>query len=226
MSSRIRLSSTFLIFAGIGLSAVAEEPKPESVPARVLPGLRKDGFVQLPNQWKLKPAGTQIEVGDLPVNIQLHPSGQYAAVLHSGMKQHEIVILDTNAASPGIVSRTVVKQAFYGLAFSPDGKQVFASGGEFDVVHVWDFDKGTLHNAGTLTVSVGRRTVPAGMAFDAAGRDLFVTGLWADCPTTTRPEPASASRRRPPWSPRTTWPSACSSKALPTRSSGRKPQSS
>jgi len=181
MTISVRFFSMTAFGLWFSLPLVADEPKPAAIPSRVLPGLRKDGFVQLPNQWKLKPAGTQIEVGDLPVNIQLHPSGQYAAVLHSGMRQHEVLILDTNAASRGIVSRTVVKQAFYGLAFSPDGKQVFASGGEFDVVHVWDFDKGTLHNAKTIDVSVGRRTVPAGVAFDATGRELFVTGLWADC---------------------------------------------
>src|SRR5262245_22692848 len=46
-----------------------EEAKAPAKPFdRVLPGLRKDGFVQLPNQWSLKPAGRHIEVGDFPVN--------------------------------------------------------------------------------------------------------------------------------------------------------------
>ncbi len=164
------------------LPARADDPKPAPTPAaRVLPGLLKNGFVQLPNQWKLHPAGAQLEVGDLPVNVQLHPTGQFAAVLHSGMREHEIVVLDLNPAGRSIASRVVVKQAFYGLTFSPDGKQLYASGGEFDVVHAWDFDKGLLHNARTLDVSAGRRTVPAGLAFDAAGKELFAAGLWADC---------------------------------------------
>ncbi|HEY2909910.1 MAG TPA: hypothetical protein VGI99_06670, partial [Gemmataceae bacterium] len=49
---------------------------------RVLPGLNQSGFVQLPNQWKLKPAGKHIDLGDFPVNIAIHPTGQFAAVLH------------------------------------------------------------------------------------------------------------------------------------------------
>ncbi|MGL6072961.1 MAG: bifunctional YncE family protein/alkaline phosphatase family protein [Fimbriiglobus sp.] len=165
------------------LFSIADEPKPAENPAaKVLPGVRKDGFVQLPNQWKLKPAGAAIEVGDLPVNIQLHPTGQYAAVLHSGMREHEVVILNTSAAARGIVSRTVVKQAFYGLTFSPDGKQLYASGGEFDLVHVWDFDKGLLHNARTIDISTtAKRTVAAGLTLDAAGKELFTAGLWANC---------------------------------------------
>ena len=170
---------TLAAILGSGLAATADEPKPD-LPARVLPGMRKDGFVQLPNQWKLKPAGSHIELGDLPVNIQLHPTGQFAAVLHCGYKEHEVVIVNLSAAKRVIVSRTSVEQAFYGLAFSPDGKQVYASGGEFDVVHVWDFDKGALHNHRTLDVSAGRRTVPAGVALDSAGKELFAAGLWAD----------------------------------------------
>src|SRR5436309_2641226 len=85
----------------------------------------------IPNQWKLKPAGVHLELGDLPVNVQLHPTGQYAAVLHCGMKEHEVVVVSLGARK-GIASRTPVDQAFYGLAFSPDGRQVYASGGEFD----------------------------------------------------------------------------------------------
>jgi DNA-binding beta-propeller fold protein YncE len=184
MSWRIR-GAVAAALAAVGLAA-ADDPKlddkAKSAPpaGRVLPGLHKDGFVQLPNQWKLSPVGRQIEVGDLPVNIQLHPTGQFAAVLHCGMRDHEVVILDLNPARRKVVSRTAVDQAFYGLAFSRDGRQVYASGGEFDVVHVWDFDKGLLHNHRTIDVSAGLRTVPSGVTLDPAGKELFVAGLWAD----------------------------------------------
>src|SRR5437764_15457384 len=89
-----------LLAAAVGTVVVsvsrADDPKPEA-PPRVLPGMRKDGFVQLPNQWKLKPAGVHLELGDLPVNVQLHPTGQYAAVLHCGMKEHEVVVVSLGA---------------------------------------------------------------------------------------------------------------------------------
>ena len=35
----------------------------------------------LPNQWSLRPAGKQLELGVFPVNIALHPSGRWLAVL-------------------------------------------------------------------------------------------------------------------------------------------------
>src|SRR5262245_33120388 len=173
---RVRIAA---LCVGLITSSVwAEDPKP---PKRVLPGRTSDGFVQLPNQWKLAPAGRQIEVGDLPVNIQFHPTGQFAAVLHSGYREHEVVILDLNPAGRKVLSRVVVPQSFYGLAFSPDGKQVYASGGEFDVVHVWDFDKGYLHNARKLPVENGKhRTVPGGVAEEEARNDLFALAQWGN----------------------------------------------
>src|SRR5207253_4395793 len=99
----------------------AAPPKPAE---RVLPGLRRDGFVQLPNQWRLKPAGRHLELGDFPANIALHPTGQFAAVLHTGFRDHEIIVVDLNPKRTRIVSRAPIDQAFYGLAFSPDGRQL------------------------------------------------------------------------------------------------------
>jgi len=172
----------------VALPSPAADPKQEPTPvpplvARVLPGLQRDGFVQLPNQWKLNPVGKQIHLGDLPSNVQIHPTGQFAAVLHCGYREHEVHIIDLNVKAQKIVCRVTVDQAFYGLAWQPDGKSIYASGGEFDIVHIWDFDKGLLHNHRTIDVSGvpgSKRTVPAGITLDPTGKDVFVCGLWAD----------------------------------------------
>src|SRR4051794_20584695 len=82
--------------------------------------------VLLPNQWFLRPVGEGVTVGDFPVNIQLSPDGRFAAVLHCGYKKHEIVVLDVRTKQ--IVSRTPIFEAFYGLAFSRDGKRLICSG--------------------------------------------------------------------------------------------------
>jgi YVTN family beta-propeller protein len=181
-----------ILVAGVGLYAFArpaqppgkdEPPKVESKPLeRVLPGLRKDGFVQLPNQWSLKPAGRHLEVGDFPVNIAVHPTGEFAAVLCAGFGPHEIVILDLNPDRTRILSRVQIDQAFYGLTWSGDGKQLFASGGEFEIVHVFDFDKGYLSKGKSLDLAVAknRKGVISGLALDPTGKDLFVASPWAD----------------------------------------------
>ena len=58
----------------------------------------------LPNQWSLRPVGKQVELGDFPVNVAVHPGGRFAAVLHSGDSAHEILVVDIAAAE--VVSRT------------------------------------------------------------------------------------------------------------------------
>src|SRR5690242_9506994 len=59
-----------------------------------LPGKQPDGSVLLPNQWSLRPVGKQIELRDFPINIAVHPSGQFVAVLHSGYSAHQVTIVD------------------------------------------------------------------------------------------------------------------------------------
>src|SRR6185503_15359892 len=92
-------------------------------PGHALPGKQKDGSVLLPNLWSLRPVGTQIELGDFPINIAVHPSGRFAAVLHSGYGRHQIIIVDIAAAR--IISQQGLNQAFYGIEFSRDGKRLF-----------------------------------------------------------------------------------------------------
>jgi DNA-binding beta-propeller fold protein YncE len=184
----VGLGSCLALFAGLDTRKAPEDPpnppvRKGAVPAapRVLPGLLADGSIQLPNQWKLRPAGRQLEVGNFPVNLALHPSGQYLAVLHAGWQEHEVMILDLNKARPKIVSRVSVDQTFYGLCFSPDGRRLYASGGEFEVVHEFDFSRGLLGNHRAIGLAgVGERLVVGGLAMDAAGRDLFACCTWGD----------------------------------------------
>ena len=76
----------------------------------------------LPNQWSLRPAGRQIELGDFPVNLAVSPDGKFAVILHAGYGQHELVVVDL--AKKQITSRTNVAEAFYGLTFSSDAKKI------------------------------------------------------------------------------------------------------
>ncbi|HVM48576.1 MAG TPA: beta-propeller fold lactonase family protein [Candidatus Acidoferrum sp.] len=144
-----------------------------------LPGPRPDGSVLLPNQWSLRPAGTQVPLGDFPVNIAVHPSGRFAAVLHSGYGPHEIVVVDLAAA--GVASRTGLHEAFYGLEFSHDGRQLYCSGAGDEVVHCFDFQQGVLRNEHPIRLHDAKlRAVPAGLALDARAKHLYAANVWGD----------------------------------------------
>ena len=76
------------------LPALAADAAEPNARARELPGPLADGAVLLPNQWQLRPAGEQVAVGDFPVNLALHPGGKFAAVLHCGNGQHEVIVIE------------------------------------------------------------------------------------------------------------------------------------
>src|SRR5690242_2441774 len=97
---RSLFAAALLLAAHVGLTlAVVDrttrqpEARPERTP-RLLPGVTGRGVVQLPNQWSLRPVGKQLLLGDLPVNLALHPSGKWLAALHAGYGDHEIIVVD------------------------------------------------------------------------------------------------------------------------------------
>jgi DNA-binding beta-propeller fold protein YncE len=153
-------------------------------PKYSLPGATKDGTVRLPNSWSIKPAGKQIELGDFPVNMALHPSGKWLAVLHAGYGAHEIIMVELQAKKQKVRSRVTLDQTFYGLAFSPDGNKLAASGGEFDVAHVFDFDEGFLTKPRQCKLAGPKvKFITGGLSFDSAGAGLYACGIFGHAVT-------------------------------------------
>src|SRR5206468_4771447 len=123
-----------------------------------------------------RPAGKQVPVGDFPINIALHPGGAFAAVLHSGYGEHEIRVIDLKNAH--IVSSAALEEGFYGLAWSPDGKKLFASGAATEAVHEFAFADGFLSAHREIRLRpVEQNGMPAGIAVTDDGSALYV----ADC---------------------------------------------
>ncbi|HMC66069.1 MAG: hypothetical protein E6K70_07310 [Planctomycetota bacterium] len=174
--------TTLLTVCGVFTSAddVRTDPLTKAAAKpRVLPGAQTTGEILLHNQWSIRPAGRQIELGDFPVSAALHPSGQWLAVLHAGYGTHEIVIVDLNRQRPRVSCRVSLEQTFYGLCFAPDGHRLFASGAEREVVHAFRFGAGLLSDHRHIVVAKESETfIPAGLAVDASGRTLFACGCW------------------------------------------------
>ncbi|MCX6903998.1 MAG: beta-propeller fold lactonase family protein [Verrucomicrobia bacterium] len=142
------------------------------------PGPQADGRVLLPNQWFLSPVGKQVLLGDFPVNVAVHPTGKFAAVLHAGYGQHEITVVEL--ASNHLVCRAALEETFYGLAFSQDGKRLFCSGAGSEVIHSFSFKDGYLGEQQSLALRGARqRGVPAGLALAGSGKSLFAANLFS-----------------------------------------------
>jgi DNA-binding beta-propeller fold protein YncE len=142
-----------------------------------LPGVEQSGAIRLHNQWSLRPAGRQVEVGDFPITLALHPNGKYLVVLHAGMGDHEIWVLDVQENRNKPVCRVQLEQTFGGLAFTPDGKRLLAGGGEFDRLHRFDFADGYL--SGQQTIALARpKCIPASLAVDPSGDWVYAAATW------------------------------------------------
>src|SRR5436309_12352333 len=129
-----------LILAGLIFCVRAQQPTQPI--AEQLPGPQADGSVLLPNLWSLRPAGKQVLLGDFPVNIAVHPSGKWAAVLHSGYGENEVTVVHLPEGE--VISRSPIEESFYGLTFNARGSELFCSGAGDEVIHRFDFRNGFL----------------------------------------------------------------------------------
>ncbi len=167
------------LFVGCSSPERAQTDEPIDVP-----GQRPGGAVRLPNQWWLRPVGKQVALGDFPVNIAVHPSGKYVAVLHCGHGVHEVITVDPTAGR--IISRATVDEAFYGLVFSPDGSELFCSGAGDEVLHAFKVDNGFLSAHRELRLRDAKlRGVPSGIALSADGQSAWTANVWGQSITHT-----------------------------------------
>jgi len=143
----------------------------------VWPGKQPDGSVLLHNEWSLNPAGKQVELGDFPVNVAVHPSSRYAAVLHAGYGPNQVMVVGLNFGQ--VISKQPVNEAFYGLSFSRDGKTLFCSGAGDEVIHVFAFENGQLAKLDPIKLrDPKQRAVPAGLTVGGADKTLFAANVW------------------------------------------------
>jgi YVTN family beta-propeller protein len=123
----------WLLAAGLlalGLIVRAQE-KPTDAPPQYA-GPTKAGFL-LPNGWTLTPAGDQVPLTDLPLNILPLPDGQRALVASSGYNAHELVLVDLETKARRHTA--TVRESWFGMAATPNGQDVWLSGGGGDVIH-------------------------------------------------------------------------------------------
>jgi YVTN family beta-propeller protein len=95
------------------------------LPAQI-PEATADGQL-LPNGWKLSPAGRHVTLPDYVLNLTPTPDGRSIVALHCGHSPHGLAVLD--AATLEIKQTIALKSAWLGLAWSPDGRRLYVSGG-------------------------------------------------------------------------------------------------
>jgi DNA-binding beta-propeller fold protein YncE len=122
-------------------------------------------------------------VGQFPLAMVASPDGRALVLLLNGYREQGVQVLDR--ASGAVLQTLPQRAAFLGLAFSPDGRTLYASGGNQDVVYRYDWTeaRATLRDSLVLAVKAARGSgtrYPGGVAASRDGRFLYVAENLAD----------------------------------------------
>ncbi|MSR58716.1 MAG: hypothetical protein EXS05_13865 [Planctomycetaceae bacterium] len=98
--------------------------------------------VLLPNGWRLTPAGEQIVLTDLPLNITTTPDSRFAIVATSGYNAHELTVIELETSKK--VAVETVPQSWFGLAADADRGRLWWSAGGEGVLHGFTWADGRL----------------------------------------------------------------------------------
>ncbi len=144
--------------------------------------------VQLPTGLRLDPAGSSLDLGNLPLHFALAPGGRQLVVLLSGWREQGLQVVDLQSGA--VVQTLPQPSAFLGLAFSKDGGTLYASGGFADTVVRYAWKDGRATPDGTISLALPQpkgvvsvpgvapaptsNSYPAGLALSSDGRRLYV----------------------------------------------------
>jgi YVTN family beta-propeller protein len=139
---------------------------------------------RLPTGRWLDPAAPSLALGgSFPLSVALSPEGDRVAVLLSGYQMQGVEIVDRRS---GRVIQTLEQPAaFVGLVPTGDGRTLYASGGNQDLVYryAWDPDGVKLRDSLVLAPKLPERSgtrYPAGLGLAPDGRFLYVAENLAD----------------------------------------------
>ncbi|PUZ28133.1 hypothetical protein DCC81_01225 [Chitinophaga parva] len=118
----------------------------------------------LPNGWSLTPPGHSLPLGDLPLNMAVTRSQHLAAVTNNGQSRQSIQLIDLQQEQ--VLDDVTIPKSWLGLAFSPDEKTLYASGGNDNVIWCYDVRGRKLQLADSIRLGKAwpNKVGPAGIA--------------------------------------------------------------
>jgi YVTN family beta-propeller protein len=158
----------------LATSACGPSPNRAGLPGA---GAADDAHARLPTGARLDPAAPLQAIGPMPLTMVSAPEADRVVVLLNGFRDEGIQVLDR---ATGRVLQTVhLPAAFLGLAFTPDGRSLYVSGGNTGVVYRFDWNgRATLRDSIILEPRGGPRSAghryPSGLALSDDGGTLYV----------------------------------------------------
>jgi YVTN family beta-propeller protein len=169
---------------GIVVTACGGSTSRTPVPDGAIGALASEA--RLPTGARLDPAGRSFPVGNMPIAAQGSPDGRYLVLSLAGWREQGIEIVDRQSNT--VAQKIPQRGAFLGLAWSRDGRTLYASGGATDEVYAYAWNAASSRPA-TLVDSIALGTAdgktpgaryPAGLAVSPSGRALYVAENLSD----------------------------------------------
>ncbi|HYY93171.1 MAG TPA: YncE family protein, partial [Pyrinomonadaceae bacterium] len=138
---------------------------------------QNSGPKRLPTGQRLDPSGDSVTLGSMPLAMLPAPGGEKLIVSLGGWREQGIQVVDLRTRH---VEQTLKQEAaFLGLAFSRDGRTLYASGGNDDSIYCYDWDgsRATFRTRLALAKKEPNKTgsrYPAGLAVSGDGKFLYV----------------------------------------------------
>ncbi len=139
------------------------------------PGENNMGYT--PYNTALTPVGQQITLGNFPMGGALSPDGNYLIVSNDGQGTQSLQVVDTKKIK--IVQTIEYKSPeslYLGVAFSPDGKTLYASAGGNNKIRKYTFINGQLTEKPAIQLKDSKNSnfYPAGLSVSPNGAYLYV----------------------------------------------------
>src|SRR5258708_15582212 len=131
----------------------------------------------LPTGVRLDPVGDLLDLRSMPMGMAIAREGDKVVVILSGWREQGIQVIDLKSMR---VTQTLPQEAaFFGIAFSHDGRTVYASGGNDDSIfcYSWNGAAATFERKIVLGKQKPDKTgsrYPAGIAASSNGKLLYV----------------------------------------------------
>ncbi|GJM27457.1 MAG: phosphoesterase [Cyclobacteriaceae bacterium] len=132
----------------------------------------EEGSYLLSNGWKLSPAGREVDLGGLPLNVAIVPDGLYAVVTSNGYTDHFLALVDLEEEK--IVDRELITRGWIGLDVSKENGLVYASAGGEDRILIYTIENQQLLKSGEISLPKG--SYPTGITIPEEGKYLYVVG--------------------------------------------------
>ena len=170
------MRAALLVGSALGLSSLVACGRPSPATLKAGDSLSTGMGGRLPTGVRLDPAAPMGPIWPMALTMRVAPEGDRVVIAASGYAAQGLQVV--RAADGAVLQELPQRSAFVGLAFAPDHRSLYASGGDADVVYRYDWADGraTLRDSIRLdekAVTHGYR-YPAGLAVSANGALLYV----------------------------------------------------